>query len=361
MARFGIGDALRAAAMLLLVGAVILAFSAALRTVLRPQLLESYRQSFGFTPGSRFGSRLVQAQDANRPLCIIIGNSAAREAFDSDRLDEAVPAYDFVNAGTTGGNNLVFELQAAAIGSNGIKPECTILAMNSWNLFAGGQPKVAGEDYLGLLDWRDVGTLSYRPMASPELLWISLGLAMPLKAQAKQLNRSVRFGIFKLRMAAGHPLPLARYEVFAGELRDEGEFRYEGKPSILLTHWDKLKNQNRQYYDPAIYGGSEERKSMDSTIKNLTSSSKNTYIILLPQSPLLERASQIAMPAFLASIRPFRNNVRLVDCSSMNKLEYFVDEGHLNALGRREVTEALAQYLQDPSSPQTGQCRNVKP
>lgn len=357
MARFGILAAMRSALLLLALLTGITAFASLIRVVGSPALLESYRTSFSFTPGARFGNRLLQVQDAARPTCLILGNSAAREAFDTLYLDQALPARRFVNAGTTGGNNLVFEMQAAALVSSKARPDCTLLAMNSWNLYAGERPPVAGEDYLALLGWRDVARLSYHPLASSEVRRVGLGLALPLKAQARQLNRLIRHRIFRWRAHSRWPLPIARYSSFAGELNADGLYLYADKPSILRRDWSRFDARSRRYADPALYGGAEQAASLRRTLRLLAKASKRTDIVLLPQSPLLERASRLAMPAFLDAVRPFRGTVRIVDCTKLNNLDYFIDEGHLNAAGRRELSAAMAAYLRSPASQTVGHCR----
>ncbi len=357
----GLRQALKAAAMLIALLLICAAFSQLLRTIFWPELRDSYRHDFSWTPGSHFGRSIVTLRTNDREACVILGNSAAREALDPSILSEHFPQRAFVNAATTGGNNMVFELQARILAAHHVRPRCTILAMNSWNMFSNGAPQIATDDYLALLDWGELAALSYSPFFTREGPRVLAGLVLPLKPQGKQINRIVRERVWKWRVAAGEPLPLSRLAYFPGELDRSQTYLYAGKPDVLTTQWAELAARNREYYDPTRYGGPNEQKSLHAALGTLSHLSVETMIVILPQSPILERASRVADPAFHAALAPYRSKVRFIDCSAVNVIGYFHDEGHLNARGRIALSRALADALEGDAVSAAQKCVEVDP
>lgn len=357
----GLRQALKAAAMLIALLLICAAFSQSLRTMLRPELRDSYRHDFSWTPGSHFGRSIVALRTNDREACVILGNSAAREALDPSILSAHLPQHAFVNAATTGGNNMVFELQARLLKAHSVHPHCTILAMNSWNMFSNGAPQIVADDYLALLDWGDLTALSYSPLLSGEGPRTAVGLILPLKPQGKQINRVLRQRLWEWRIAGGEKLPLSRLAYFPGELDRSETYLYLGKPDTLKTQWAALVARNREYYDPARYGGRSEQKSMAATLETLSQISDETLIVILPQSSILERASHIADPGFRTAIAPYRSKVRLVDCSAVKAIGYFHDEGHLNVRGRAILSQALAEALEGGAARAGQKCVEVDP
>lgn len=357
----GLREAAKAAAMLIALLLIGAAFSQLLRTALWSELRDSYRHSFSWAPGSHFGRSILTLRARGRDACVILGNSAAREALDPSILATRNPSRTFVNAATTGGNNMVFELQAQLLAAHHVRPRCTILAMNSWNMFSDGAPQIATDDYLALLDWDDLAALSYSPFLAREGPRIAAGLVLPLKPQGKQINRMLRRQIWAWRAAAGEPLPLSRLAYFPGELDRPQAYLYAGKADILMARWAELVARNREYYDPARYGGRPEKASLAAALETLSQRSRETVIVILPQSAILERASRIADPAFHAAFAPYRPKIGLIDCSSVNAAGYFHDEGHLNAAGRSALSKAFAAALAGDAGSGGERCVRVGP
>ncbi|GGJ63875.1 hypothetical protein CDQ92_19100 [Sphingopyxis bauzanensis] len=357
----GLREAAKASAMLIALLLIVAAFSQLLRTALWPELRDSYRHSFSWTPGSHFGGAMVALRTDARGACVILGNSAAREALDPLILSSVDPKLMFLNAATTGGNNMVFELQARLLAAHGVRPRCTILAMNSWNMFSNGPPQIVTDDYLALLGWDDLAALSYSPFLTREGPRVAAGLVLPLKPQGKQINRVLRQHIWAWRVAGGEALPLSRLAYFAGELDSPQPYLYAGKTDILATQRAALVARNREYYDPARYGGRKEKESLAATLNTLSRVSDDTTIVILPQSPILERASRVADPSFRAAIAPYRSRIRLIDCSAVNSSIYFHDEGHLNARGRLALSKALATALVHGDDPSASECVALYP
>jgi hypothetical protein len=357
----GLRQALKAAAMLIALLLIGAAFSQLLRTIFWPELRDSYRHDFSWTPGSHFGRSIVTLRTSDREACVILGNSAAREALNPSILSEHFPQRAFVNAATTGGNNMVFELQARILAAHHVRPRCTILAMNSWNMFSNGAPQIATDDYLALLGWNDLAALSYSPFLTREGPRIAAGLILPLKPQGKQINRVLRQRIWAWRVAGGEALPLSRLAYFPGELDSPQQYLYAGKPDILATQRAALVARNREYYDPARYGGRKEKESLAATLNTLSRVSDDTTIVILPQSPILERASRVADPSFRTAFAPYQSRVRLIDCSAVNSSIYFHDEGHLNARGRLALSKALAKALVHRNDPFASECVALYP
>jgi hypothetical protein len=356
----GLREAMKASAMLIALLLIVAAFSQLLRTALWQELRDSYRYSFSWTPGSHFGGAMITLRNA-RGACVILGNSAAREALDPLILSSGDPQRMFVNAATTGGNNMVFELQARLLAAHRVRPRCTILAMNSWNMFSNGPPQIATDDYLALLDWDDLAALSYSPFLTREGPRVAAGLVLPLKPQGKQINRVLRQHTWAWRRAGGEELPLSRLAYFPGELEPPPPYLYVGKPDILATQRAALVGRNREYYDPARYGGRKEKVSLAAALNTLSQVSDDTTIVILPQSPILERASRVADPSFRAAFAPYRSRVRLIDCSAVNLSIYFHDEGHLNARGRFALSKALAKALVRRDDPSASECVALHP
>lgn len=333
---------------LILVSAV---FALSLRSALWAALQNSYRSSFSWSPGSHFGHAIVKLREESGNACVILGNSAAREALDPAGLAAALPGRRFVNAATTGGNNLVFELQARLLVAHRVRPRCVILAMNSWNMFSGGRPAIAADDYLALLRWRDLAAMSYDPFFSRDGARLLAELALPLKPQGKQLNRILRQRIWQVRGSIGYREPLSRFAYFAGELEPAETYLYAGKSDILARRWPELAERNRRYENSALYGGAEEKKSLEATLHIMKRISPENLVVILPQSEILERASYVSQFAFNEALSNSRSQIRLIDCSGVNRPEYFYDEGHLNGYGRKVLSAMLARALSARNGP----------
>lgn len=354
-------EAAKALALLITLSLAGALFSQALRTALWEELRQTYQHQFSWTPGSHFGASIVALRTRKRDACVILGNSAAREAFDPSALVTGERRGGVVNAATTGGNNMVFELQARLLATHDVRPRCVILAMNSWNMFSDGPPQIAVDDYQALLDWNDLAALSYSPFLTREGPRIAAGLVLPLKPQGKQLNRMLRQRLWAWRVARGEMLDLSRLAYFPGELDQPEPYLYAGRSDILATQWDELVARNREFYDPARYGGKKERASLAATLSTLVDVSDETIIVILPQSQILERASRLADSAFYTAIAPYRARVRLIDCSAVNLVSYFHDEGHLNARGRAALSEAFATTLSGRNDHNGLQCLAQEP
>lgn len=345
-----LGEAFRAGILLLGLLSLLGGFSQLVRTMFWSEIRDSYRHSFSWSPGSHFGRSITALKREGDHTCVVLGNSAAREGIDPSALEADLPGFRFVNAATTGGNNLVFELQARLLMSHEARARCILVVMNSWNMFSNARPRIVEDDYLALLDWDDLAGLSYGPLASREATGLATGLILPLKPQGVQLSRLLRSGLWRWRAQTGHGVPLAHFAYFPGELDPAKPYLYHGR-DILSDDWDKLVARSREYYDPARYGGAEERTSLGAALQGSLALSPDTMILILPQSPILERASRIADPSFRKAFAPYRSRVGLIDCSDLNELGYFYDEGHLNARGRTVLSAALALALQGESGP----------
>src|SRR5579864_3087188 len=94
-----------------------------------------YSFRFSFLPGPWFGERIAASWSDPGRSCLIVGASTAREGFDAKQLERLLPDTAFYNAGTTGGNTSVLEIQAAILEHYGLHYRCIIVPIHPWLLF----------------------------------------------------------------------------------------------------------------------------------------------------------------------------------------------------------------------------------
>lgn len=342
---------------------IALVGSAALRTVAKPLLLSAYETRFSFVPGHWFGQRVADLARQSSEACIIIGASNAREGFEPIVLGQAVSGTRFVNAATTGGNNEVLEVQSAILERYGIRPKCAVVGASSWTMFRDGSPSITSEEYLGLLEWTDVLNISSRPLLTREGPWIAAGLLLPLKAQARQLNRLVRWNIHNLRNATISKLPISNMESFPDELKPADDYLYLDTPPHLFADWEKLVDASAPWYPASRYGGALQDQSFRKTLDRLISLSERVVVVVTPQTEILSPAVASGSPYFWALMKEYAGRIDIIDCSTLDAPKLFVDEGHLTAEGRNimsgEVGAILAESLSGAKSAPPTHCRPV--
>lgn len=343
----GLDRAWRAGLMLAVCVLISAAAAAAVRSAAHPLLLRAYSQRFSFMPGHWFGERVAVLSGHQSPSCVILGASNAREGFDPEIIEAATPGILVVNAATTGGNNEVLEVQSAILKHNRIRPRCVIAGISTWSMFRNGSPLITAEEYLGLMDWDDVLGLSAKPLLSKEGPRIVFGLVLPLRGEAKQLNRVARSAIKRVRQASIGALPDGRYETHPGELKPADNYLYLHTAPHLVQDWAKLVERSRPWYFPSRYGGQLQERSLRTTLNRLLGLSPDVLLVITPQTPILSPASRAGSPYFWEVIESYRGRITLVDCSGFRDLSLFIDEGHLGAQGRAQMSAEVGQILRD--------------
>jgi hypothetical protein len=346
MRSLGVGDATRAATMLIFAIAVCAVFAAGIRTVARKPLLNAYATRFQFVPGQWFAKSVIDLKRQSSNTCVILGASNGREGFDPAILARNAPGLVFVNAATTGGNNEVVDIQSAILERQNIRPNCTIIAFSKWTMFRDGSPDLAAEEYLALLDWGDVISFASRPLLTRKGTHVAASLVLPLRNHARQLNLLVRVEIRRARSRWLGPLPASRYEYYENELRAGDTYNYQRTVPHLMRDWDKLVARSRPFYPPSRYGGAREEAAMHSSLDRLLRLTRGRVaIVVTPQTPILDPASRAAEPYFDRVLQGYAGRIGVIDCTALRDLALFVDEGHLNARGRAVLSTEVGQVV----------------
>ena len=250
-----------------------------------------------------------------------------------------------VNLATTGGNNEVLEIQSAVLKHNGIAPRCVIAGVSTWTMHRDGSPSITAQEYLGLLEWNNVLGLTSRPLLSREGPRIATNLVLPLRSQARQLNRVARSFIRTARARTIGPLPVGGFETYPDELKPADEFLYQDSAAHLMKDWDRLVQQSRPYYPASRYGGRLQEMSLRTTLDRLLSISPDVVLVITPQTPILEPASRSGAPHFWRVLNSYNGRITVIDCSGFRDLSLFIDEGHLNSRGRLLMSAEFGHML----------------
>lgn len=315
----------------------------------KPLILQAYAQRFSFLPGQYFGEKVRSVRDDPANTCIIIGDSKAREGFDPSLLEQ-VSGTRIVNAGTTGGNNEVIEIQTAIMRRFDVRPKCIVVAISRWMMFRNGSPDLIGEEYIGLLGWSEVARLAAHPFLSKAGPRLVFSLTMPLRAQARQLNRILRVALFDLRARTLGTLPKQSIELYENELTSVGDFKYDGIAPILKTHRDKLIDQTKPWYNPRRYGGRQQELSLRYALDEMLRLSDRVVLVDMPSTMVLDPASRLGEPYLKRVLGDYVGQLELIDCSALRNEDLFVDEGHLTSEGRRIFTEEVGNLLRSRTS-----------
>ncbi|UVO52868.1 hypothetical protein [Sphingomonas sp. SUN039] len=322
------------------------AFAATLRFVAGSQLLGTYVTRFEFVPGQWFARSVIDLKRDPASTCVVLGASNGREGFDPAILARNAPGTAFVNAATTGGNNEVVDIQSTILERYGLHPRCAIAAFSTWTMFRDGSPDLAAEEYLALLDWEGVLSLTSRPLLTRKGHHIAAGLMLPLRTNARQLNLLMRVSVSHARKRVLGPLPLNRYESYAGELQSPDTYNYQHTPSHLLADWDRLVARSRPFYPASRYGGAMQESAMRRSLDRLLRlTGGHVAIVVTPQTPILDPASRAAKPHFDRVVQAYAGQVALIDCTALRDMALFVDEGHLTADGRAILSAEVGQIV----------------
>jgi hypothetical protein len=342
----GVGDASRAATMLIVATAVCSVFAAGIRIVAQEPLLQAYAARFQFVPGQWFAKSVIDLRRQSSNSCVILGASNGREGFDPAILARNARGLAFVNAATTGGNNEVVDIQSAILERQDIRPNCAIVAFSKWTMFRDGSPDLAAEEYLALLDWGDVVSLASRPLLTRKGVHVAASLVLPLRNHARQLNILVRVGIRQIRERWLGPLPESRYEYYENELRPGDTYHYQRTTPHLMHDWDRLVARSRPFYPASRYGGKQQEAAMRNSLDRLLRiTSGRVAIVVTPQTPILDPASRSAEPYFDRVLKEYAGRVAVIDCTALRDLALFVDEGHLNVRGRAVLSTEVGQVV----------------
>jgi hypothetical protein len=334
--------------------------TATIQLAAAPLLLHAYSHRFSFIPGLWFGEHIAALAKDPEHSCAIIGQSNSREAFDPQLFDRAAPGTRFINAATTGGNNEVFEVQADILRHYQLHPRCVIIGVTLWTMYRDGSPPLAGGEYLGLLGWGDLLGLASHPLATREGPRIFAEQMLPLRTVALQLNRVLRAAVRDERAHLVSALPPSRYEGYPGELEPAGDYYYLNTPPQLSGHWAELVRQRRPWYASSRYGGPTQTRSMRNTLDELLSLTPHVFVVLTPQTAILDPASRQGAPYMRRVLANYAGRITTIDCSQLRNTRLFVDDGHLDGEGRaifsQQVSAIIAAVLSGRTPPVEPNC-----
>lgn len=323
---------------------ILLITAAACSWLMRPWTLDIYSQRFSFLPGQWFGEKIARTIPRQQDTCLIIGVSNTREGFDP-AIMQASSATQFINAGTTGGNNEVLEIQTAILKRFNVRPKCIVAGISMWMMFRQGSPPLVAEEYIGLIGWPEVMGFSNRPLFSKEGIRIALALGLPLKAQSRQLNRIIRAALHQLRGAVLGSLPLSRYELFPEELKPSNDYLYFGMAPWLAAKRDQIIKDREPWYQPSLYGDPQQDTSFRRALDNMLQLTDRVVLIHMPTTYIFDAASKWGAPHVRRVIDSYSDRIQTIDCSNMRDESLFVDEGHLTEKGREILSKEVASLL----------------
>jgi hypothetical protein len=331
-----------------LVGAAAVVFVQAALAADRDWMLSLYSQRFSFLPGPWFGEHLLAAKDDQADVCLIIGSSTAREGLDVRLLEAANPGTRFVNAATGGHSVATQEVQANVLDRYRMSFKCILFPVHPWLLYEteDSLPRLVGEEYLSLLRLADFWNLSFIDPLDLENRDAYQAFLVPIKKYSWQMNRIIRDRLRKAHLRVFEDdIPLARYELYKGELTPSGDSLYTDRPIDLVAETARVRQLGLM--DRSIYGGEATRTSFRRAVDILRRRADLLVVVRMPDTDLLRDANQWATPAFDSLLAEYSDRIVFTDCSSgFSTTHDFVDLAHLNSAGRRALSTSVAGAMQ---------------
>jgi len=312
------------------------------------QAVRLYSIRFNFLPGPWFGEHIAATLSDSDKSCLIVGASTAREGFDPKQLEQLVPDTKFYNAGTTGGNTSVFEIEAAILEHYRLHYRCIIVPMHPWLLFENENAiaNLTTTEYASQLDLKQLNDLSFDPLGSGDRSRVLATFLVPFMKHAAQLNRILRNALFTVHTSwFQDELPRSSYELYADELKPATETFYHDIPLNRDTVVNFLKQAH--FYDPKIYGHRPPVVSLDRALELFSRHTDHLVLVKMPDSTLLASPNQFGSPSFDTVIAKYKSLMTYMDCSTLLADEFFIDSTHLNSHGRARLSAVVGAALKD--------------
>lgn len=310
---------------------------------------------FPTTEAHHLAAKLGQAQLAIEDVCLLVGPSTVREAFDEDVMHEVVPDLRFLNGGTTGGGIYVFEAMNHLIQQASIRPKCIVVGLNARMLIA-RDIRLNAAGYTDFLDLTNGRALVAKEQ--PALRWeaheqIVANTLWPYHRLSRQLGKLARTALFVAqdKLSWHEPLPVSAFCYGPRELGRSNMYRYDDTEPISGKQWERFVRiyEEEGLFDPKRYAHPEHLDSLRMVLDQLMKITPHLIVIQMPENSFgrdqLAPLASDAMATLLADYQ--KRGVHILDLSSALPDSAMRDVGHILASARPDFSRVVARFVTD--------------
>lgn len=310
---------------------------------------------FPNTEAHHLAGKLGQAQLTFDDVCLLVGPSTVREAFDEDVMHKAVPNLRFLNGGTTGGGVYVFEAMNRVIQHSRIRPRCIVVGLNARMLIARDiRLNAAGyTDFLDLTNGRALVGKEQPALQSEAYEQILTNTVWPYHRLARQLGKLARTALFVAqdKLPWREPLTVDAFCYGPRELGRSNMYLYDDTKPISGRQWKQLVRvyEEEGLFDSTRYGHPEHLVSLRSVLDDLMKITPNLIVIQMPENSFgREQLAPLASDAMATLLTDYqKRGAHVLDLSDALPDSALRDVGHLLASARPSFSRDVARLVAD--------------
>lgn len=310
---------------------------------------------FPFVEAHHLAGKLAQAQLASEDVCLLVGPSSVREAFDEVVMQEVVPNMNFLNCGTTGGSIYVYEAMNHLIQQSEVRPKCIVVGINARMLVSRDiRANSAGyTDFLDLTNGWQLVSKEQEKLRGEAYEQLEMNTIWPYHRHARYIGKLLRRSIFlaQERLSWHDTLTLADFEYRKNELNESTLYRYDDTEPISGKPWERLVNlfEKEGLFDPENYAHPEHVESLQNVLDDLMAITPSLIVIQMPENSFgRERMAPAASKTMDLLLSQYQaKGVHIMDWSQLLPDTAMRDIGHLLAAARPDFSRDTAQFVTD--------------
>lgn len=310
-------------------------------------------QRFSNAEAHHLAGKLAQAQLASEDVCLLVGPSTVREAFDEGVMHEVDPNIRFLNCGTTGGGIYVYEAMNHLIQQSGVRPKCIVVGLNARMLISREiRINSAGySDFLNLTTGRQLVSNETEALRSEAYEQLKTNTIWPYNQHARHIGRLMRSSIFiaQERLSWHDSLPLVEFAYHRNELGIAPLHHYDDTEPISGKPWERLlsKYEEKGLFNPERYAHPEHVESLKNVLDDLMTITPNLIIIEMPENSFgREHMAPPASETLDQLLKTYElKGVLIVDWSQLLPDSAMRDVGHLLAETRPDFSRKTAKLI----------------
>lgn len=315
------------------------------------QLYQLWR--FPNSEAHHLAGTLARAQSAMDDICLLIGPSTVREAFDEEIMHQTAPDLRFLNGGTTGGGIYVFEAMNHLIRQSGVRPKCIVVGLNARMLIARDiRLHAAGyTDFLDLFNGSPIVNKESESLQDEARQQIVSNTIWPYHRPARYTSRLIRSALFvaQERLSWHEALPVAAFCYGPHELGRSNMHLYDDTEPISGKQWKRIVEiyEEEGLFDPNRYAHPEHLDSLRIVLDELMKITPHLIVIQMPENSfardIMAPFASDQMNALLLEYQ--ERGVCVLDLTKALPDSSLRDVGHLLAAARPEFSRYVAQEI----------------
>ncbi len=319
------------------------------------QLYRTWR--FPQSQAHHLAGTLAEAQLSDDRICLLLGPSNVREAFDVDEMSQAAPELTFFNGGTSGGSIFTYQAMTELVQQSGVRPDCIVVGLNSWMLIS-RDLRLNEAGYTDFMDLRSGERLVHHESAAMRgdaHEQVLRNTIWPYNRVSRHLGRLMRSSLFvaQSRLSWHEPRPLDDYALWHRELGRSAQYMYDDVDPLSDEACAEIvaAYEREGMFDASRYGHPEHLAALRSVLDELMELAPHVVVIRMPQvtfgREVLEPLASEALDGVLAEYSG--KGVSVLDLEAALPDSDFRDVAHLLGAARpafsRDVAERIARTI----------------